>query len=106
MPQALITSVEVHIEMAVRCAYSSRLLHLEANPPLSSSADAVYLGYHTPASIFLTTASLNFAKHYMSVMVLPIMAETMRVLKSQLSWPAKRSRLQWLINCLDNIVRI
>ncbi|KAI0162842.1 hypothetical protein BJ166DRAFT_578585 [Pestalotiopsis sp. NC0098] len=72
MPQALITSVEVHIEIAVRCAYYGRLLHFEVNSPLSSSADAVYpaavlpddrLGYHTPANVVLTTGSLNFAKN-------------------------------------------
>lgn len=99
-------------KLPIYSAYTGQPLRHDPSPD-TTSIEAVYhyavsesgqLRYYIPANVVVIEICLNWAKHSMSVMVLALAAETMRVWDRPDDWHIKRARLQWLVNATTNVV--
>lgn len=100
--------------VVVLCDYTGQPLSMSPSfDHRSPSVEALYpvvkvgaihrLGYHAVPNVCRASAVLNWAKGQHSILVLPLIAEWIRVDSSAIGFEQKRRRLSWIFNAIMNI---
>lgn len=93
-----------------RCDYTGLPLSWTTGP-MSPSMEAVYpvflsgtsVQYHAPTNIAFVMSFLNLVKRQLPPLCLPLAAQWIRILESQVGWHVKYRQLAWVYTAMINV---